>query len=681
MLTDRAMSHVEFFFHGVFISGPDGVVNRISFKDFAKCLLFASLACTFCSSILAQSSSEITAEQMRLAQSIERHRIATIERVIGSVVAVYGLDRQGGGSGVIVDPSGIAITNHHVIAGAGIRGLGGLNDGQLYDWTLIGTDPGGDVAVIQLSGRETFPSSPLADSDRVRIGDWALAMGNPFLLAEDQTPTVTLGIVSGVQRFQPGAGANQLVYGNCIQVDSSINPGNSGGPLFNLAGEVIGINGRGSFQDRGRVNVGLGYAISSNQVKNFLPELLATKLTEHATLDAGFSERQGKVVCSRLDRESPIAQAGLRLKDELLEFEGVPITSANQFKNLICTLPEDWPTSLKIRKPEGDELVLRVRSYGLPYSKQPRTELLPPPAPPGDDDPDDDFDPDEEPDDPQQKKRAENLKREMVALLSAAPGSVRDVETNRKYATLIVDRWLQDDRVVPEPVDENAGEMCLKVVGITKRNDGKPTGRQTMWLAPDGRGRAERVQGESKLVYRFDSEKCIFQRAGNGKSDELSLSEARDTLYPLQAMVLVELVRDLPRREAIKAQNVKNDRTAFASFGNLLIEGAGKSNEQLAWRIKALDFDLDETYLWFSVATERSGLRPRLTKVANDKDGDAGAIRFEDWRPLGDGQFPYRFVHVQSLSEKESLRVEVESTEWVPVDSVDFELAEDDDHD
>ena len=112
-----------------------------------------------------------------------------------------------------------------------------------------------------------------------------MAMGNPFLLAEDQRPTVTLGVVSGIHRYQGGS-KNLLVYGDCIQTDSSINPGNSGGPLFNLQGEVVGINGRGSFEERGRVNVGLGYAISVNQIKKFIPDLLATKVSLHGTLDA-----------------------------------------------------------------------------------------------------------------------------------------------------------------------------------------------------------------------------------------------------------------------------------------------------------------------------------------------------------------------------------------------------------
>lgn len=134
----------------------------------------------------------LTDEQLELVRAVEQSRIEAIDKVIGSVIAIYDEDRQGGGSGVVIDPAGIALTNHHVIIGAGVSGWGGLSDGQLYHWKLVGTDPGGDVAIIQMEGRDDFPYTPLGDSDDVRVGDWALAMGNPFILTEDQKPTVTL---------------------------------------------------------------------------------------------------------------------------------------------------------------------------------------------------------------------------------------------------------------------------------------------------------------------------------------------------------------------------------------------------------------------------------------------------------------------------------------------------------
>src|SRR5205085_6490911 len=174
----------------------------------------------------------------------------------------------------------------------------GLSDGVLYDSVLVGIDKVGDVAMIKLLPKTDkdgkviapkggkFPFAKLGDSDKVRAGDWSMAMGNPFLLATDFTPTVTFGLVSGVHRYQYPEGKGLLEYTDCIQIDTSINPGNSGGPLFNMQGELIGINGRGSFEKRGRVNSGVGYAISINQIKNFLGHFYAGIDTDHATLGA-----------------------------------------------------------------------------------------------------------------------------------------------------------------------------------------------------------------------------------------------------------------------------------------------------------------------------------------------------------------------------------------------------------
>src|SRR5207248_11670900 len=160
-----------------------------------------------------------------------------------------------------------------------------LPDGVLYDAVAVGIDKVGDVALIKLLPKKAgqdFPCATLGDSDAVKAGDWSLALGNPFLLATDFTPTVTFGLVSGTHRYQRPEGGVLLEYTDCIQVDASINPGNSGGPLFNAKGELIGINGRGSFEKRGRVNSGVGHAISINQIKHFLAHLYAGLDTDHA---------------------------------------------------------------------------------------------------------------------------------------------------------------------------------------------------------------------------------------------------------------------------------------------------------------------------------------------------------------------------------------------------------------
>jgi len=174
-----------------------------------------------------------------------------------------------------------------------------------------------------------------------------LAMGNPFLLATDFTPTVTFGIVSGTHRYQEGQGNRMLVYPDCIQVDAAVNPGNSGGPLFNEAGEVVGINGRISVGERGRVNVGVGFAIASNQIKNFLGDLLAGRHAEHGTLDMSAwymtgqneeSKRRG-VFVQQTFRDSVAATAGVRLGDEITWFNGAEVRTANQLATLVGVLP------------------------------------------------------------------------------------------------------------------------------------------------------------------------------------------------------------------------------------------------------------------------------------------------------------------------------------------------------
>ncbi len=366
----------------------------------------------------------ITDVDLSLVRSAEQQRVEVIERAYPTVVMIYGNNPQaGGGSGVLFDPAGYVMTNYHVVAGAGKAGWAGLSDHKLYRWKLVGIDPGGDLAVIKLTGRDAFEYSPFGDSDGVRVGDWAMAMGNPFALAEDQTPTVTLGIVSGVKRYQGGAGGNRLVYGNCIQVDSSINPGNSGGPLFNMRGQVIGINGRGSFEERGRVNVGLGYAISANQVANFIPDLLATKLCQHATLDATFRDAPDGVICNAIDYDySPLARHRFELGDRLIAFNGERIESANHYLNLLTTLPAGWPVEV-VWLHEGKPHRAVVELNALPYRQnqnKPRIEM---PRPEG-------------PDRPGRPPRPPK-----VDIPEDTPGVVRDAELNEEVALLLLRRW------------------------------------------------------------------------------------------------------------------------------------------------------------------------------------------------------------------------------------------------
>ncbi|HEV3302833.1 MAG TPA: trypsin-like peptidase domain-containing protein [Planctomycetaceae bacterium] len=289
----------------------------------------------------------------------EAARVATIARIAPAVLAVFQRSTPGGGSGVLITHDGYALTNFHV-AGEDQFFKCGLNDGNLYDAVLVGVDPTGDVALIKLQGRDDFPVAAWGDSDAVRVGDWVYVLGNPFLLASDFQPTTTYGIVSGVHRYQYPANTI-LEYTDCLQVDASVNPGNSGGPLFNKAGELIGINGRISVAQRGRVNAGAGYSISINQVRNFLGYLHSGRIVDHASLGATFStDSHGAIVVSQIQEESDAYRRGLRVDDELVAFAGRPIRSVNQFKNILGIFPEEWKVPLTYQR-DGAKHDIRVR--------------------------------------------------------------------------------------------------------------------------------------------------------------------------------------------------------------------------------------------------------------------------------------------------------------------------------
>ena len=281
----------------------------------------------------------------------EQERVALVKKISPPTVAVV----SGGGSGVLISEEGYALTNFHVV-GTGSPALKcGLPDGKLYDGVVVGLDKMGDLALIKLISPKAefkFPFATMGDSDEVQTGDWAVAAGNPFLLANDFTPTVTFGLVSGTHRYQyPERG--MFEYTDCIQMDASINPGNSGGPLFNMKGQLIGINGRGSFDKRGRVNSGVGYAISMNQCKKFLGSLKAGLRVEHAGLGALVGTVDDSTISRVLVNQvipSDAMRRGIQPEDQIISFAGRPIATVNQFKNILGTIPAGWKVPIGIRR-------------------------------------------------------------------------------------------------------------------------------------------------------------------------------------------------------------------------------------------------------------------------------------------------------------------------------------------
>ena len=323
------------------------------------------------------ASMAVAAPDLQVLEA-EARRVEVVTRIAPAVVAIFSPDGNGGGSGVLVSADGYAVTNYHVVEGLGPFMKCGLNDRRLYDAVLVGIDPTGDVAVVKLLGRDDFPHAVIGDSDQVQIGDWAYAVGNPFLLATDLQPTVTYGLVSGVHRYQYPAGTF-LEYTDCLQVDASINPGNSGGPLFNADGQLVGINGRISVDKRGRINSGAGYAISINQVMHFLDHLKSGRIVDHATLGATVTGGDdGAVYVSNILERSEAFRRGLRVGDEIVSFAGRSIRSVNQFKNILGIYPSGWAVPLVYRRDgKKQEVAVRLR----PLHR--RAELMPGERPAG----------------------------------------------------------------------------------------------------------------------------------------------------------------------------------------------------------------------------------------------------------------------------------------------------------
>lgn len=351
-------------------------------------LLFAALLSTpVTPKSIAQETTSGPSPEVLAAQE---KRIEAMKRASACTVGVFGVDSQGGGSGVCITPDGYVLTNFHVSSPFGTRMRCGLNDGKMYEAVVAGIDPTGDLAVLKMVGRDDFPVATIGDSDAVRVGQWCFAAGNPFVLATNLQPTVTYGLISGVHRYQYPAGTI-LEYSDCIQTDAAINPGNSGGPLFNANGELIGINGRCSFEKRGRVNVGVGYAISIKQAMNFFWNLRSGRVVDHATL--GFTvatDKQGKVIVSNILDSSDAYRRGLRYGDEILKLADRDIATTNQLKNILGIFPDQWRIPLKFRNENGvQETLIRLQSLHQPIelekivqgeSQQQRSENQEPPA-------------------------------------------------------------------------------------------------------------------------------------------------------------------------------------------------------------------------------------------------------------------------------------------------------------
>jgi len=244
--------------------------------------------------------------------------------------------RQGLGSGVIVDSDGYILTNNHVIAGAE-EITAHLADGREFKAKVIGADPPTDVAVIKITA-ENLPVAVLGDSGQSQVGDWVLAIGAPFGLEQ----TVTAGIISATGRH--GVGIN--IYESYLQTDAAINPGNSGGPLINLHGEVVGINS--AIASRSGGNMGIGFAVPINMAKEVLKQIRATGhvtrgwlgvAIQRITLDIAKSmnlKTQEGALVSQVMEDGPAAKAGLKTGDVIVEYAGKAVKGPSELQEAVA---------------------------------------------------------------------------------------------------------------------------------------------------------------------------------------------------------------------------------------------------------------------------------------------------------------------------------------------------------
>ncbi|HON57534.1 MAG TPA: Do family serine endopeptidase, partial [bacterium] len=271
--------------------------------------------------------------------------------------------RQSLGSGIIVSQNGYVITNNHVVENADKIKVKLLDDAKEYDAKLIGADKKSDIAILKIEGsNKNFPFAKLGDSDKLEVGEWVIAIGNPFGFSH----TVTAGIVSAL-----GRNLGISMYEDFIQTDCSINPGNSGGPMINLNGSVIGINT--AIYSRTGGNQGIGFAIPINMVKKIMVDLIEKGVVRRGYLGVSISDvseaiaekfgldknTRGALV-SQVFRNSPADRGGIKEGDIIVEFDGVKITDSNRLKNTVANTPIGKAVKIKVYR-DGSEKILEIK--------------------------------------------------------------------------------------------------------------------------------------------------------------------------------------------------------------------------------------------------------------------------------------------------------------------------------
>jgi serine protease Do len=329
----------------------------------------------------------ITQAVARVAPAVVTVQTQVVERVARDIFEEFFGGRSGErstagiGSGFVARSDGIIVTNAHVVAGA-TRIVVMMRDGTSHQAELVGADETNDLAVIRIRA-SGLPVAPLGNSDDLLLGEWAIAIGNPYgFILGNPEPSVTTGVVSGVGRNLTARAEGASAYFDMIQTDASINPGNSGGPLVNATGEVVGVNSS-IFSTTGG-SIGLGFAIPINRVRRVVEDLLQHGVVRRAwvgvkvRVDPSADPRgigAAGVTVELVTPGSPADQAGVRPGDLILEARGRPVRSPFDWEGRLLDLRVGEVLPVRLRRGNRD-MDVRVTVADLPEATMPRVEVL-----------------------------------------------------------------------------------------------------------------------------------------------------------------------------------------------------------------------------------------------------------------------------------------------------------------
>lgn len=285
------------------------------------------------------------------------------------------------GTGFLIRPDGVIVTNAHVVAGATNISVM-LRDGTTYPARTIGTDEMNDLAVLQVQAKG-LPVAPLGDSDHLLVGEWAIAIGNPYgFMLGNSEPSVTAGVISGVGRNLVAHGEGPSAYFDMIQTDASINPGNSGGPLVNASGEVIGVTS--SIYSTSGGSIGLGFAIPINRARRVAEDLLihgrvrrpwiGVQLEQPSTQNPRDLIARGARIAA-VSPASPAEQAGIRVGDVIERLRTRPIRNRFDWEAALLDLRVGEQVPLVVRR-GGRDVSVSVGIADLPEVSAPKVQVL-----------------------------------------------------------------------------------------------------------------------------------------------------------------------------------------------------------------------------------------------------------------------------------------------------------------